>query len=95
MQLQNKLLVILVFMFLATSAQATPSYQQSKFDRVTPWNKITDYAATLGKNEIEKREALRQRKTTRKKKRIKTAQEKSKKEQEKRFKGLKRSYISR
>lgn len=94
MRLQNKFLIFLVFMFLATSAQATPSYQQSEFDRVTPWNKITDYMSTLGKNEIEKRETLRQRKTTRKKKRIKKAQEESKKEQEKRFKGLKRSYIS-
>lgn len=92
---RNKFIFVIIFVLMTTAGQAAPSYQQSEFDKVTPWNRVTDYFATLGKDDLKKKEVLRQRKSTRKKKRIQKAREKAQKEQQERFHGLKSSYIAR
>ncbi|MGE0268260.1 MAG: hypothetical protein AB7S78_07380 [Candidatus Omnitrophota bacterium] len=89
MRLQNKLWMAGLILLLTTSAHAA-SYQKSEFDRVTPWNKITDYAATLGKSKTEKKSLLHQRKADRRKERIQKARAKAKKEQADKYKS---SYI--
>lgn len=89
MRFKNKLWMACLILLLTTSAQAA-SYQKSEFDRVTPWNKITDFTATLGKSETEKKSILRQRKAQRRKERIQKARENAKKERAGRYKS---SYI--
>ncbi len=95
MQRAIRYLFIMAMLFTCNvSAEAVASYQKSNYDKVTTWNKMTDYFATIGKTDREKKTALRKRKSARKKKRIQKSRDKAKKEQIKRNKSLKSSYIS-
>lgn len=63
-------------------------------NRVTTWNKITDYFATVGKGEREKLNILRRRKALRKARRQEKARLAAEKEVQQRASQYRSSYIS-
>lgn len=63
-------------------------------NRVTTWNKVTDWFATVGKNERDKLNILRQRKVQRRAKRQEKAKRRAEKERRERASQYRSSYIS-
>jgi len=69
--------VMLIVLCTASSAMAQPSYMSGKqYNRVTFWNKVTDFASTIGKDDNEKRQILIQRRNERRLSRMKKHQQK-------------------
>jgi len=57
---------ILSCVMMPSVISAAPSYMSGKYNKVTTFNKITDYFATLGKSENDKKIILHKRKVQRK-----------------------------
>ena len=86
-------LVILLMIIMAAPVSAAKKKGKDP-NRITTWNKVTDYFATVGKDKREKHSILRRRKINRRNNRLKKAREKAQEEQRKRAAQYKSSYIS-
>ena len=75
MHRKSKYFLAVIFIFLAVNIHAEPSYFKSDVDKVTFFNKITDYFSTLGKDSNEKRRILNERKFNRRMNRLKEARD--------------------
>lgn len=92
---KNKMLAVLLCGVLLVAAPAEAVNRNSKdLNRVTVWNKVTDYFATVGRNSKDKQKIVRQRKISRRTERLGKARAKAQKEQRKRANGYKASYFT-
>ncbi|MBZ0166132.1 MAG: hypothetical protein K8I00_04935, partial [Candidatus Omnitrophica bacterium] len=68
---KNKMLTALLCGVLLVAAPAEAVNRNSKdLNRVTAWNKVTDYFATVGRNAKDKQKIVRERKINRRTKRL-------------------------
>ncbi len=91
----NRCLVLLLAAVLLWNGSAHAASRTGKnLNRVTTWNKITDYFATIGKSDREKQNILRKRKVRRRTRRLKKSQRKAEEERRRRAGQYRSSYIS-
>lgn len=80
--MKKKLIVISLFFLILT--KACPVFADQNPNRVTPWNKVTDFFATIGKDKEEKKKILNTRQKNRREARqFKDRQKQAKKNQKK------------
>lgn len=92
---ENRVLVLFVLLslFMVQPVQAA-SRNDKSVNRVTAWNKVTDFFATVGKQKREKVNILRKRKVHRRTQRLEKAKLQAEKERQKRIEQYRSSYIS-
>ena len=94
MRASRRLPVLFVTVTLLLGSPAGYGAEKTDVNRVTSWNKVTDWFATLGKSAREKGNILRRRKAQRRARRTEKAKRQAEKERRERAGQYKSSYIS-
>ncbi len=84
---------VLICAGLMMSLMVSPSYAAKNVDRVTAWNRFTDFFATVGKEDSAKQQVLKSRKRARREKRQFKQRQRRQKETQKRMAEQKRNIM--
>ncbi|MCA9402585.1 MAG: hypothetical protein KC897_02280 [Candidatus Omnitrophica bacterium] len=94
MRASKRLPVLFVAVTLMLGSPAGYAAETQDVNRVTSWNKVTDWFATIGKSDRDKGNILRRRKAQRRARRTEKAKRQAEKERRERAGQYKSSYIS-